>query len=196
LGHPYNFNQLVRNLKAINPEFKAPSQKFLKGLFDISPSFKAYEFDFRSRNEDVTHGQFILCTFIPDMMFKNLETVYSKVVYGCKLAEKSGAGIVTLGGFASMVGERLGKNISEEVDIPITTGNTYTAVLAIDGIERAIRLFDKELKDTKVAIVGGTGDIGSACAKLLAERVPEITITDPVKRVFTDATLTYEDGFS
>ena len=52
-----------------------------------------------------------------------------------------------------------------------------TAVLAIDGIERAVRLFEKSLNDLKVAIVGGTGDIGSACALALSLKVKQITIT-------------------
>jgi len=37
------------------------------------------------------------------------EQKLSKVVRACKLAEKNGVGIVTLGGFTSMVGEMLGR---------------------------------------------------------------------------------------
>jgi len=178
LGHFYNFNHLGRSLKSLNPNYKMPSREFLTKLFSVTPSFKMHEMsEFKSSTGDTTHGCFILCTFIPDMVAQDVEAVFSKVVSACKLAEKSGVGIVTLGGFASMVGERLGNKINEEVDIPITTGNTYTAVLAIDGIERAVRLFEKTLKDLKVAVVGGTGDIGSACARALSLKVDQITIT-------------------
>jgi len=178
LGHFYNYNHLGRSLKTLNPDYKMPSREFLNKLFSITPSFMMHEMsEFKSSNGETTHGCFILCTFIPDMVALDIEAVYSKVVGACKLAEKSGVGIVTLGGFASMVGERLGNKINDEVDIPITTGNTYTAVLAIDGIERAVRLFDRELKDLKITIVGGTGDIGSACAMALSLKAKQITIT-------------------
>ncbi len=182
IGHFYNFNHLARCLKMLNPDFKMPSREFLSKLFSITPSFKMYEMkEFKSKTGDTTQGCFIVCTFIPDMLTRDMYTVYSKVVLACKLAEKSGMGIVTLGGFASMVGERLGHQISEEVDIPITTGNTYTAALAVDGVQRAVQLLNKELKDLKVTIVGGTGDIGSACARVLCEKANQVTITGRTK---------------
>ncbi|KPK43042.1 MAG: hypothetical protein AMJ78_00325 [Omnitrophica WOR_2 bacterium SM23_29] len=182
IGHFYNFNHLARCLKMLNPNFKMPSREFLSRLFSITPSFKMYEMkEFKSKTGDATHGCFIVCTFIPDMLTQDMYTVYSKVVHACKLAEKFGVGIVTLGGFASMVGERLGHQISEEVDIPITTGNTYTAALAVEGIQKAVQLLEKELKDLKVTIVGGTGDIGSACARLLSDDAKQITLTGRTK---------------
>ena len=54
--------------------------------------------EFKSGNGDTTHGSFILCTFIPDMVAMDCGAVYSKVVGACKLAEKTGVGVVTLGG--------------------------------------------------------------------------------------------------
>ena len=178
LGHFYNFNHLERCLKILKPDYRMPSREFLSGLFSISPSFTMHEMDeFRSKTGDKTHGSFILCTFIPDMVAQDPQAVYSKVVSACKIAEKSGVGIVTLGGFASMVGERFGAQINDEVDIPITTGNTYTAALAIDGVQRVVQLFERDMKDMKVAIVGGTGDIGSACARALVAKAKKITIT-------------------
>ena len=182
LGHFYNFKHLERCLKMLNPDFKLPSKEFLNKLFSVSPSFKMFDMkEFKSKTGDTTFGCFIVCTFIPDMLSKDIHAVYAKVVRACKLAEKYGVGIVTLGGFASMVGERLGHRISEEVDIPITTGNTYTAVLAVDGVKRAAQLLNKELKDLNVTIVGGTGDIGSACARVLSERTKQLTVTGRTK---------------
>jgi len=93
------------------------------------------------------------------------------------MAEKSGVGIVTLGGLTSMVGERLGRKINEDVDVAITTGNTLTAALAVEGVEKAAQLFEKSLGDLKVAVIGGTGDIGSACSRVLTQKVKQITVT-------------------
>ncbi|MFC1674879.1 SRPBCC family protein [Candidatus Omnitrophota bacterium] len=178
LGHFYNFTHMTKCLKMMDPTFKLPSKEFLQKLFTITPSFKMFEMKkFKSKTGATTDGCFILCTFIPDMVSQDMYGVYSKVVRACKLAEKCGVGIVTLGGFTSIVGERLGHQISEDVDIPITTGNTYTAVLAVQGVERAAKLLGKELNRLKVTIVGGTGDIGSACARALSGKVRQLTIT-------------------
>ncbi|MFH1848072.1 MAG: SRPBCC family protein, partial [Candidatus Omnitrophota bacterium] len=178
LGHFYNFNHLEKCLKMMNPDFKMPSREFLSSLFNITPSFKMYDMkDFRSATGDTTDGCFIVCTFIPDMIARDMYAVYSKVVRACRVAEKCGVGIVTLGGFTSIVGERLGHQIDREVDIPITTGNTYTAVLIVESIERAAQTLGRELKDLKIAIIGGTGDIGSACARALSMKAKQVTIT-------------------
>ena len=182
LGHFYNFKHLEKGLKLLNPDYKLPSQEFLGKLFGAVPAFKMYEMNkFVSKTGDTTHGCIILCTFIPDMIVYDINSVYSKVVRACKLAEKSGVGIVTLGGFTSMVGEMLGRQISEDVDIPITTGNTYTTALAIDGVERAVQLLERVWKDLKVTVVGGTGDIGSGCARILAEKAKQVTVTGRTK---------------
>lgn len=182
LGHFYNFNHMLKCLKMLNPEFKTPSKEFLSKLFNMTPSFKMYEMkEFKSKTGEVTHGCFILCTFIPEMLEEDIHAVYSRVVRACKIAEKYGVGIVTLGGFTSIVGERMGHQIDEEVDIPITTGNTYTVALAIEGVEKAAHLLGRDLKDLKLTIVGGTGDIGSACARVLTDKVKEIIITGRTK---------------
>ncbi|HDZ76902.1 MAG TPA: hypothetical protein ENH41_02315 [Candidatus Omnitrophica bacterium] len=182
LGHFYNFNHLARCLKTMNPDFKMPSEEFLTKLFTMTPSFKIHEMkEFKSKIGVTTSGCFIVCTFVPEMLSSDLHGVYSKVVRACKIAEKHGVGIVTLGGFTSIVGERLGQQINEEVDIAITTGNTYTVALIIEAVERAVKLLGKDLKDLKVAIVGGTGDIGSGCARVLAGKVRELAVTGRTK---------------
>jgi fatty aldehyde-generating acyl-ACP reductase len=178
IGHLYNFNHLEKCLKMLNPNFKMPSQEFMGQLFHLTPSFKLYDIlNFKSNNGEVTNGCFIVATFIPDMIEKDIWTIFSKVVRACKIAEKQGVGIVTLGGFTSIVAERIGHEISQEVDVSVTTGNTFTAAMAIDGIFKAAELLNIDLASTKATVVGGTGDIGSACARVLADKVNRLTIT-------------------
>lgn len=178
VGHLYNFNHLERSLKTLNPEFKMPSREFIGQLFNLTPSFKLYDIlNFKSKKGIQTNGSFIVATFIPDMMEKDIWGIFSKVVKACKIAEKSGVGIVTLGGFTSIVAERVGEEISKQVDVPVTTGNTFTSVMAVEGVRKAVRVLGLDLYALKVAVVGGTGDIGSACARALAPRVKKLTIT-------------------
>ena len=179
IGHFYNLRHLGKGLKMMNPNYKIPSEEFLGKLFDVTPSFKVCEMkNYKSRSGDaVTNGCIILCTFVPDMIENNLQSVYAKVVRACKLAEKFGVGVVSLGGFTSIVAERFGTMILQEVDIPVTTGNTLAAAFAVEGVEKASQLLGRDLKDLKATIVGGTGDVGSGCSRALAQKVRQVTMT-------------------
>jgi predicted amino acid dehydrogenase/ribosome-associated toxin RatA of RatAB toxin-antitoxin module len=182
IGHLYNFYHLEKCLKMLNPNFKMPSREFLGQLFHITPSFKLFDIlNFKSKTGQVTRGCFIVATFIPEMIEKDVWTIFSKVVKACKIAEKYGVGIVALGGFTSIVAERIGHQISDEVDVPVTTGNTFTAAMAIDGVLKASSLLNLDLAQAKATIVGGTGDIGSACARVLVDKVRQLTITGRTK---------------
>lgn len=182
IGHFYNFVHLEKCFKMLNPNARMPSREFLSPLFHLTPSFKLYDIkDFRSKAGHTTKGCFIVATFIPDMMEKDMWAIFSKVVKACRIAEKHGVGVVTLGGFTSIVGERIGHEIAKEVDVAVTTGNTFASVMAIDGTLKAARLLNMDLANAKVAIIGGTGDIGSACARALADKVRQITITGRTK---------------
>jgi predicted amino acid dehydrogenase/ribosome-associated toxin RatA of RatAB toxin-antitoxin module len=182
IGHLYNYYHLENILKTLNPYFKMPSREFLGQLFNITPSFKLYDIlDFKSKTGESVNGCFIVATFIPDMIEKDAWAVFSKVVKACRIAEKFGVGIVTLGGFTSIVAERIGQEITEEVDVPVTTGNSFTAAMAIDGVLKATDLLNLSLNKAKLTIVGGTGDIGSACARVFADKVKELIITGRTK---------------
>lgn len=182
IGHLYNFNHMVKCFKMLNPDFKMPSQEFMSTLFQMMPSFKLYDIlNFKSKNNQIVDGCFIVATFIPDMMEKDIWAIFSKVVRACKIAEKHGVGIVTLGGFTSIVAERIGQEVSEQVDVAVTTGNSFTAAMAIDGVLKAAGLLGMDISGVKLAIVGGTGDIGSACARVLADKVRQLTITGRTK---------------
>ncbi len=182
IGHLYNFYHLEKCLKMLNPNFKMPSREFISQLFSVTPSFKMYDIlNFKSQTGQTTNGVCIMATFIPDMMEKDMWAIFSKVVKACKIAEKYGIGIVTLGGFTSIVAERIGHEISSEVDVPVTTGNTFTAAMAIDGVLKAATLLERDMETAKITIIGGTGDIGSACARVFTEKVKQVTITGRTK---------------
>lgn len=182
IGHLYNFYHLEKSLQLLNPNFKMPSRDFIGQLFHITPSFKLYDIlDFKSKTGETVNGCFIIATFIPDMLDKDIWAVFSKVVRGCRIAEKCGVGIVTLGGFTSIVAERIGNEISNEVDVPVTTGNTFTAAMTIDGVLKAAELVDLDLSKARLTIIGGTGDIGSACGRVLVDKVNELIITGRTK---------------
>ncbi len=194
IGHPYNFQHLVRYFKFFKPDMKLPSNEFVAGLFDLVPSYKAYDIkNFKSKTGKSVDGCFVMCPIIPDMVEVSPERVVEKVVQACRVAEQYGMGIVVLGGFTSIAGERFPKVLMESVHIPVTTGNALTVALVIDGIEEAARLMGCDLSRSKMTIIGGTGDIGSAVARYFSEKVPEITITSRNEKnlMDTERTLFY-----
>ena len=113
-------------------------------------------------------GWFIACPFTPPtMMSLPVETVYNKIVACGQMAQELGAKILGLGAYTSVVGDA-GKTIADRLDIPVTTGDSYTITMAVDAIREAARVMDINMRDATVAVVGATGAIGKTCAELLA----------------------------
>ena len=180
--HLYNLHHLEKSLKMLSGDFKMPSAEFLSQLLHVTPSFKFKDIlNFKSKTGQEVNGCFLVATFIPDMIEQDIWSVFSRVVKACKVAEKYGVGIVVLGGFSSIVTERIEQPVTEQVDVPVTTGNAFTTAMAIDAVFKACELLNLELQSSKVAIVGGAGYIGSACARILAGKVSQLTISDKEK---------------
>jgi len=116
-------------------------------------------------------GWFIACPYTPRRMMELPEwAVYRKIIQTGRLAEKLGAQILGLGAFTSVVGDA-GITIAKSLDVPVTTGDSYTVMVAVEAIRRAACLMDIPLQGATAAVVGATGTIGQVCAELLADDV-------------------------
>ena len=178
VGHPYNLKHLIKYFKFYKPDFKLPSEEFMLKIFELTPSYASYEIkNFKSATGKETRGYFVMCPIIPDMLTLKPEKVIEKVGQACRVAENLGVGIVSLGGFTSIAGEKYSKLLASYTNVPLTTGNTYTVALVLEGIYKAAEWMEVDLQHAKVTVIGGSGDIGGACARILAEKVSEITIT-------------------
>jgi fatty aldehyde-generating acyl-ACP reductase len=119
-------------------------------------------------------GWFIACPYTPRRMMELPErTVYRKIIQTGRLAEKLGAQILGLGAFTSVVGDA-GITIAEALDVPVTTGDSYTVTVAVEAIREAACLMDIPLQSATAAVVGATGTIGQVCADLLADDVERL----------------------
>ena len=103
------------------------------------------------------------------------EKVLELIKKGIELCAKRGAQIVGLGGFASVVGNE-GEVLSKRVSVPLTSGNTLTSSLALDGIYKAAYAMNLSLHEATTAVIGATGDIGSICTKILSKKVKKLNI--------------------
>jgi len=119
-------------------------------------------------------GWFIACPYTPRRMMELPEqTVYRKIIQTGRLAEKLGAQMLGLGAFTSVIGDA-GITIANALDIPVTTGDSYTVTVAVDAIREAAAVMEIPLRRTTAAVVGATGAIGQICAELLAEDVERL----------------------
>jgi predicted amino acid dehydrogenase len=121
-------------------------------------------------------GWFIACPFTPKQMVSlPPETVYKKVIATGKLAQKLGAKVLGLGGFTSVVGDG-GITIAKHLDIPVTTGDSYTIATAVEASLKAARQMNIDPANATAAVVGATGSIGRVSAQLLARHVPKMIL--------------------
>ena len=121
-------------------------------------------------------GWFVACPLTPQrMMSLPPAVVYRKIIQTGRMAEKLGARILGLGAFTSVVGDG-GITIAQNLNIPVTTGDSYTVAMAVQAIEEAAVLMDIPLPQATVAVVGGAGAIGAVCAEMLAPKVQEMVL--------------------
>jgi predicted amino acid dehydrogenase len=119
-------------------------------------------------------GWFVACPFTPKRMLELPEkVVYQKIIQTGRMAEKLGANILGLGAFTSVVGDA-GMTIARELDIPVTTGDSYTVSLAVEALQKAAEVMEIPLASSTAAVVGANGAIGKVCAELLSELVGEL----------------------
>ncbi len=121
-------------------------------------------------------GWFFACPFTPQRMVTlPPATVYRKVIATARKAERQGAQLVGLGAYTSVVGDG-GVTISRRVNVPVTTGDSYTVASAVEAIKTAAAMMGTDLGRAMLAVVGATGAIGAVASELLAEEVPHIVL--------------------
>lgn len=121
-------------------------------------------------------GWFVACPLTPAPMLNlPLEKVYRKIIQTGRLAERLGAQIVGLGAYTSIVGDA-GLTVARNLNIAVTTGNSYTVTLAVQGVLEAARRMEIPQASASAAVVGATGSLGAVCAQMLARSVAEVLL--------------------
>ncbi len=121
-------------------------------------------------------GWFVACPLTPARMIQlPPQVVYRKIIQTGRLAEKLGARLLGLGAFTSVVGDG-GVTVARHLNIPVTTGDSYTVAVAVQASREAAHRMQIDLPAAKAAVVGATGTIGSVCAELLAADVAEMLL--------------------
>jgi len=127
-------------------------------------------------SREIIDGEIILVYLLPDQLLTlDPSFVIRRIVEAGLLAQNNGAKIIGLGGLTSVIGNQ-GAMVSKKLDIAVTTGNSYTAAMTIEAAVKAAGIIGIKLEKAKVAVIGATGSIGSACSHYFAEKCSHINI--------------------
>ncbi len=120
-----------------------------------------------------------------EIMSHSPEFTYRRLLAAADMARKLGAQIMGLGAFTKVVGDA-GVTVARQAPLPITTGNSYSASGALWAAHDALlrmrllpRPRGKERVKFKAMVVGATGAIGAACARLLVRAAEEVYLVSP-----------------
>jgi predicted amino acid dehydrogenase len=164
--HPLDVSDVARKF----PVSKFFSDRLLENVLKVVPPFKASHITgVESIKAIKAEGWFICCPLTARQMIElPTEDVIEKIIGAGRKAEELGADIVGLGAFTSVVGDK-GLTVAKALNIPVTTGNSYTVATALEGIGLASDIMGIDMGRSNILIVGATGSIGKACSKILAK---------------------------
>ena len=132
--------------------------------------------EMKSKAGSTTEGRILYLPMTAKEMVDDQEKAFDAVYNAAKDLENWGAGIIGLGGFSGIVGNR-GLDLADKLSVPITTGNSFTVYNSIYACDIITKRLGIDMQKQKVAVVGFPGSIGLAIAKILAKRgVPLILV--------------------
>ena len=171
--HPLDMRDLIR----FEPKVAGKRRELVEKVLEWLPPYKASHITgVRSLTGEEIEGYFIAVPLLPNQYLSlPEEMLMEKLVAGGKIAEELGCQILGLGGFTAVVGNG-GYKLARRLDIPVTSGNTYTIATALQGTEITARRLGINLPYRKAAVIGATGAIGRVCSQVLAPKVKKLTL--------------------
>lgn len=174
IAHPRDISDISRKIPFA--QF-IPSRLIELWLRYQWPVIGSYVTGLKTRDGKEAIGAMLFSPLTTKQMIQNPRLARKRVYQTVQLAEKMGARIAGLGAFTSIV-TKDGRDLLGKVNIGITTGNSYSAAIAVQNVVMASVLTNLTLPNSTAAIVGGAGSMGSACAKLMSRIVAKLILID------------------
>jgi len=171
--HPVVADDVARKFKFTASWSDEWKERFVRWM----PPLKASHITgVRSSHAEV-EGYFVACPLTSRQLLGEVSAkkATEKIIRAGRIAEKLGAEIVGLGALTSVVGDA-GITIANELNIGVTTGNSYTVATALMASRIAAQKMGVNIKDANVAVVGASGSIGQVCARLMAKEAGTLTL--------------------
>lgn len=161
------------------------SQVVEKTVAYVPPFVYSHVTGIVSATGDEAEGWLISVGGTPKQMLAHPpEFTYARLLDAAEISRRLGAQLMGLGAFTKVVGDA-GVTVAKQAPLPVTTGNSYSASGALWAAHEAVRRLgiievDDEgaLRGTAM-VVGASGAIGSACARLLALAADELWLVSP-----------------
>lgn len=147
-------------------------ERLVEAVFRAVPPFEASHITgIVSATGARAEGWFIALPWTPRVLLAApTDLVYRRLIQAGRIGERLGAGLVGLGAFTKVVGDR-GLTVARALRSGVTTGNSLTVATAIEGAMLGADRMGVEVSQAQVTVVGATGSIGAACCRILAREV-------------------------
>src|SRR5579863_10185880 len=123
-----------------------------------------------------TEGWFVAAPLLPQQLMDfPREKVYQRVLGAIEIGAQLGAQVAGLGAFTGVVGDA-GITINARSPIPVTTGNSLTIAAGVQSFFRGAAEMGVDCASATATVIGATGSIGSACARLIAPKVARLIL--------------------
>lgn len=166
----------IKDMEHLSPVMRYIPDKMIEACLKMKKPFKVSDITGVKSPYAEAEGWFVGCPLTArQMVGLPEEFVVDRIIESGKVAQELGAKIVGLGAFTSIVGDA-GITIAKNLDIAVTSGNSYTVATAIEGTKKAAQMMGKNLSDCHAVVVGASGSIGAAVVRLLAKEVKHITL--------------------
>jgi predicted amino acid dehydrogenase len=184
--HPLS-TQYFRNVKPLDKVTLVPGMTPVieKAAAYLPPFVYSHVTGIKSPTGAEVEGWLITVGGTPkEILAHSPEFTYSRLLDAAEIARKLGAQVMGLGAFTKVVGDA-GVTVAKQAPLPVTTGNSYSASGALWAGHEATRRLGLVKMDKngrlrgKTMVVGATGAIGSACARLLALASDELWLVSP-----------------
>ncbi|HHY45527.1 MAG TPA: shikimate dehydrogenase [Firmicutes bacterium] len=170
--HPIDVSDVARKY----PIARHLPGRLVETLISHMPPLKVSQITGVKSQYGEAEGWFVSVPLVPRLMLSLPEKrVLGKIIDACNKAADLGAKVVGLGAFTSVVGDA-GVTIRRNVDVAVTTGNSYTVATAIEATEKAARLMEINMDEANVLVLGASGAIGRAVSLIMADEGRHLTL--------------------
>ncbi|MBN1290937.1 MAG: hypothetical protein JXB48_03780 [Candidatus Latescibacteria bacterium] len=177
IAHPVDLGIFRSYIHSLRPD-KQYDDRLLVKLFEWTPPYAVKQFSALSLDgHRAVDARLYMVPFLPEMQAISVKKVIDKIDKALSLAKTHGCTVAAMGGFTSIVLQNLEEDFSRKHGIRITSGNTLTAAIIIRSIEEIAGRFGVDLSSSTMAVIGASGDIGSACMGYFSRMVKKMYLT-------------------
>ncbi len=171
--HPLSLEDVER----YEPGAKGKGRAIVMKICEWIPPYAAVHVTgVRTPDGRETEGWFVASILLPEQILEfPREDIYGRILRAIEIGKELGASVAGLGAFTAVVGDG-GVTVAERSPIPVTTGNSLTIATGIQSFFRGAEEMRIDPSQATAVVVGATGSIGSACARLIAPRVKHLIL--------------------